>query len=117
MLCQYKFELSPWQAQELIWSRFINTRGTPGHNILEDLHQEHLNRVIKTKQNKTKPSGAHTPPSSQMDSQKSVEQLLKTEIFSETNNTHNTHNNTYTKGVMIVIKTTKQGVSSVDSTI
>ena len=47
MLCQYEFELPPQQAQELIWSRFISTHASPGHNIPEDLHQEHLNRVIK----------------------------------------------------------------------
>lgn len=47
MLCQYKYEFTPRQAQELIWSRFINTHGAPGRNIPEDLHQEHLNRVCK----------------------------------------------------------------------
>ena len=47
MLCQYEFELPPQQDQELIWSRFISTHASPRHNIPEDLHQEHLNRVIK----------------------------------------------------------------------
>ncbi len=47
MLCQYEFELTPRQAQELIWSRFISTHSAPGRNIPGDLHQEHLNRVCK----------------------------------------------------------------------
>ena len=116
MLCQYEFELSPQKAQELIWSRFISTHASPGHNIPEDLHQEHLNRVIKDAirglgANKTevaivragkalgtlepvlrqfdaenkvkKPSGAHKPPSAEKDGQQIIEQLLKTDIFSE----------------------------------
>lgn len=47
MLCQYEYELTPRQAQELIWSRFVNTHGVRGRNIPCDLHQEHLNRVVK----------------------------------------------------------------------
>ena len=47
MLCQYEFDLPPRQAQELIWSRFISTHASAGHNIPEDLHQEHLNKIIK----------------------------------------------------------------------
>ncbi len=47
MLCQYQYKLTPHQAQELIWSRFISTHSAPGRNIPEDLHQEHLNRVCK----------------------------------------------------------------------
>ncbi len=46
MLRQYHYDLTPRQAQELIWSRFVSTKSAPGHNIPEDLHQEHLNRVI-----------------------------------------------------------------------
>ena len=42
------------------------------------LHQFDLENIVK------KPSGAHKPPSSQMDSQNMIEQLLKTDIFSET---------------------------------
>ena len=30
--------------QELIWNRFVNTRGLPGKNIPCDLHMEHLNK-------------------------------------------------------------------------
>ena len=47
MLAQFYYKLTPREAQELIWSRFVNTHSTPGYNIPEDLHQEHLNRVIK----------------------------------------------------------------------
>lgn len=47
MLCQYEYDLPPRQAQELIWSRFVSTHNAPGRNIEEDLHQEHLNRVVK----------------------------------------------------------------------
>ena len=116
MLCQYEFELPPQQAQELIWSRFISTHASPGHNIPEDLHQEHLNRVIKdairdlganktevaivcpgkalgtldpvlrkfdAENNVKKPSGAHKPPSAAKDTQVIIEQLLKTDIFTE----------------------------------
>lgn len=32
---------------ELVWCRFINTRGVPGGNILVDLYMEHLNRTLK----------------------------------------------------------------------
>ena len=46
-LYQYHFMLSPRQAHQLVWSRFINTRGLPGHNIECDLHMEHLNRICK----------------------------------------------------------------------
>lgn len=34
-------------AHELIWCRFINTRGVPGGNIPIDLFMEHLNRTLK----------------------------------------------------------------------
>ena len=39
--------LPPRQAHQLIWSRFVNARGLPGHNILYDLYIEHLNRMLK----------------------------------------------------------------------
>ena len=45
LLSQYHFFLSPRQAQQLIWSRFINTHGLPGHNVPADLYMEHLNRI------------------------------------------------------------------------
>ena len=47
LLCQHHHGLPPKQAAQLIWSRFINVHGLPGRNIPGDLHQEHLNRVIK----------------------------------------------------------------------
>ena len=39
--------LSPRQAHQVTWSRFVNVRGWTGHNISCDLHMEHLNRVCK----------------------------------------------------------------------
>ena len=41
--------LPPRQAHQIIWSRFVNVHreGIPGHNILCDLHIEHLNRLCK----------------------------------------------------------------------
>lgn len=47
MLCQYHHGLPARQAQQLIWSRFVNVHGLPGKNIPADLHQEHLNRLLK----------------------------------------------------------------------
>lgn len=47
LLLQHDFFLSPRQASELIWSRFVNISGQPGHNIPCDLHLEHLNRILK----------------------------------------------------------------------
>lgn len=46
-LYQYYYTLSPRQSHQLIWSRFVNTHGQPGHNIECDLHMEHLNRLCK----------------------------------------------------------------------
>ncbi len=48
LLVQHDFTLSPRQATELIWSRFVNTKGLKGTNIPNDLHMEHLNRLVKT---------------------------------------------------------------------
>ena len=47
MLAQYEFLFSPRQAHQLIWGRFINVHGRPGHNIPSDLFMEHLNRICK----------------------------------------------------------------------
>lgn len=47
LLCQYHFDLPPQMAQQLIWSRFVNTVGIRGRNIPADLHLEHLNRILK----------------------------------------------------------------------
>ena len=38
LLLQHDHILSPRQAAELIWSRFINVHGLPGRNIPNDLH-------------------------------------------------------------------------------
>lgn len=48
MLYQHDFLLTPRQSAELLWSHFINTTGLKGHNILADLHMEHLNRLCKS---------------------------------------------------------------------
>lgn len=47
MLYSYHYLLSPRQAHQLLWSRFVNTKGQPSHNIACDLHMEHLNRSCK----------------------------------------------------------------------
>lgn len=47
MLYQYHYKLTPRQAEQLLWNRFVNIHGLPGRNIPCDLHQEHLNRVCK----------------------------------------------------------------------
>ena len=40
--------LPPRMKQQLLYSRFVNTKGTPGTNISMDLHLEHVNRVVKS---------------------------------------------------------------------
>lgn len=47
LLSQYELLLPPNVAEQLQWSRFINVRGLPGHNISCDLHMEHINRLVK----------------------------------------------------------------------
>ena len=47
MLLQYNFLFTERQAQQLKWSRTINTSGKPGKNVPCDLHMEHLNRRLK----------------------------------------------------------------------
>ena len=47
MLYTFYYTLSPRQAQQLLYSRFVNVHGIPGRNIAADLHMEHLNRVCK----------------------------------------------------------------------
>ena len=47
MLYQYQFLLSPKHSEQILWSRFINTKGVRGHNIPSDQHMEHLNRILK----------------------------------------------------------------------
>ena len=48
LLTQYHYIFPPRQAQQLLWSRFINATGKAGHNIPCDLHMEHLNRLCKS---------------------------------------------------------------------
>lgn len=47
MLTQYHITLPPRLAEQLKWSRFINTHGIIAHNISCNLHMEHLNRKVK----------------------------------------------------------------------
>ena len=47
LLSQYHLILPERLAEQLKWSRFINTHGHAGHNISCDLHMEHLNKIIK----------------------------------------------------------------------
>ena len=47
LLCHYYYLLPPRYAEQLIWSRFVNTHGSCGRNVSGDLHMEHLNRVCK----------------------------------------------------------------------
>ena len=47
LLLQHDFLLPPRQAAELMWGRFINVHGVPGRNISNDMHMEHLNRIVK----------------------------------------------------------------------
>ena len=46
-IANHSFVLSPHLSEELLWSRFINVHGIPGHNIPIDLHMEHLNWLVK----------------------------------------------------------------------
>ena len=47
LLCHYYYLLPPRYAEQLIWSRFVNTHGSCSRNVSADLHMEHLNRVCK----------------------------------------------------------------------
>ena len=47
MVYSYHYILSPCQAQQLLYSRFVNTHGVPGRNIAAELHTEHLNCACK----------------------------------------------------------------------
>ena len=45
-----KFQLAslpPPLAHQLKWNRFINTHGGPGHNLPCDLHNKHVNKLLK----------------------------------------------------------------------
>ena len=43
-----KAAATPMVAAQLIWSRTVNTRGGKRRNAPVDLHNEHLNRLVKT---------------------------------------------------------------------
>lgn len=47
LLWQYNVVLSPRQKMQLVWSRFVNTKGKPGCNVACDMHMEHMNRACK----------------------------------------------------------------------
>ncbi len=44
---QVKAVLSPHLAHHVMWDRFMNTRGGIGRNIPCDLHNEHVNKLLK----------------------------------------------------------------------
>ena len=48
-LTQYYFTLPPQYAEQMVWGRFVNSRGGQGNNIniSADLHMENLNRLLK----------------------------------------------------------------------
>lgn len=48
LLIQAKVTLPPRLREQLLFSRFINTRGIAGANIPIDLHVEHVNRIVKS---------------------------------------------------------------------
>jgi len=45
---QVKSILSPQLAHQVMWDRFVNTRGGRGNNIPCDLQYEHVNKLIKS---------------------------------------------------------------------
>ena len=47
LLLDYQYFLTPRQAAQLKWSRFVNTQGRLACNIPGDLHLEHLNCRVK----------------------------------------------------------------------
>ena len=48
LLIQANFSLPPRLREQLLYSRFVNTRRSPGANISIDLHVEHVNKVVKS---------------------------------------------------------------------
>ena len=44
---QVRAVLSPCLAEHILWDRFINTKGGIGRNIPCDLHNEHVNKLLK----------------------------------------------------------------------
>ena len=48
LLLQHTHIFSERKRMQLMWSRFVSTKGLTGYNIPCDLHMEHLNRRIKS---------------------------------------------------------------------
>ena len=46
--CTQLLVLSPNLVHQVMWHRFVNTKGGLGNNIPCDLHNEHVNKLIKT---------------------------------------------------------------------
>ena len=44
---QVRAVLSPQLAHQVLWDRFVNTKGVPGRNIPCDLYNEHVVRLVK----------------------------------------------------------------------
>lgn len=44
---QAKACLSPQLTHQVLWDRFVNSRGGAGNNIPMDLYSEHINKLIK----------------------------------------------------------------------
>ena len=61
-------------AHELIWCRFINTRGVPGGNMPVDLYMEHLNRTLK---DYLKGLGANVSEATIVQTSKSLRNLME----------------------------------------
>jgi hypothetical protein len=47
-IAQAKYLLSPRQANDLVWNRFVNNKGEADTNLPVDLDVEHLNKPLKT---------------------------------------------------------------------
>lgn len=72
---------SPRLQQQLLWSRFVNSKGGKGKNIPTDLHMEHLNRMLK---DVITGLGANISESSIMNASKSLNAIaLLTETFDD----------------------------------
>lgn len=66
---------SPHLAAQITWSRTVNTKGGKGNNIPVDLHNEHLNRALKTAISST---GANVDPKTILQCGKSLKGLMST---------------------------------------
>ena len=94
LLMQYYYTFSERQKAQLLWSRCINTKGTPGANIPCDLHMEHLNRRLK---NTIHSMGANVTPSTIVKAGKALGPVHHVCQVFEDETTHNkpsNHHNT-----------------------